>query len=130
MRNMGWMAAIALVLAPAAAAQTVPQPRVPVPIEGDETLDPCSMGQVVGLKGRQGFLALRTAPGTDAAMLDRLGNGRTLFVCADQGEWLGVVYGRPGQSCGVGTPWPQGKPYTGPCASGWVHRRWVKIIAG
>jgi hypothetical protein len=121
-----------------AAAQARPQPRtdVPVVIGGDADADACgATGQVVGLDPRgDGFLSVRSGPGGRAYReLARLHNGRPVHICGERGPWLAVVYpGRRGASadCGVSSPWPVRRAYTGPCASGWVHRRYVRLVAG
>jgi hypothetical protein len=59
-----------------------------------------------------------------------LNNGDRVFVCIDRTPWLGVIYSKTDQDCGVTTPWPEAREYLGPCESGWIHRHWVRIIAG
>lgn len=110
---------------------------VAVPTGGEAELDACpTWAQVSGLDpAGDGFLAVRAGPGVDHAELDRLAEGRGLFVCVgtEDGVWLGVVYPRPGQDmadCGVSSPRVVAAPYRGGCASGWVAARWVKPIAG
>jgi hypothetical protein len=93
--------------------------------------DPCSNGVVRGLNPRgDGFLSVRAAPSASRREIGRLYNGRQVYVCQTRGAWYGIVYGRPGGDCGVTTPWIRRLPYTGPCRSGWVARRWVEIWAG
>ena len=114
-----------------APAQPAARLDVPVMAGGEEDLDACgSAGRIVGLNPRgDGFLSVRSGPGGKPYReIDRLYNGNEVIVCDEQGPWLAVVYGR--DDCGVGTPWPARKPYTGPCRSGWVHSRYVKIVAG
>jgi hypothetical protein len=104
-------------------------------LAGDD-LDAClSVGQVIGLNPRgDNFLAVRAEPRAGAAEKDRLGPGREIWICDEAGEWLGVVYGGdPAQGpgdCGVGTPAASVRPYSGPCRWGWVHSRYVTVIAG
>jgi hypothetical protein len=108
------------------------RPHVPVVIQGDLQIDPCSNGVVVGLNPHgDGFLSVRSGPGTRYRELGRLYNGQQVYICAERGAWLGIVFERPWRTgCNVTTPWPETQPYTGPCRSGWVHRRWVKLWAG
>jgi hypothetical protein len=43
------------------------------------------------------------------------------------------VYPRKGQNaadCGVSTSLAKPTAYSGPCAWGWVHGKWVKFLAG
>ena len=117
-----------------APAQPAARLDVPVMAGGEEELDACgSAGRIVGLNPRgDGFLSVRSGPGGKPYReIDRLHNGNAVIVCDEQGPWLAVVYGRFAEDdCGVGTPWPVRKPYAGPCRFGWVHSRYVKIVAG
>ncbi len=121
-------------LGSAAVAQPAPRLDVPVMAGGEEDLDACgSSGRIAGLNPRgDGFLSVRSGPGGKPYReIDRLHNGNAVIVCDEQGPWLAVVYGRsPDDDCGVGTPWPTRKPYAGPCRSGWVHSRYVRMVAG
>jgi hypothetical protein len=124
--------AVLLVVGLAAApafAQT--RPSVPVMVGGDADLDACAtLSEIVGLNPRgDGFLSVRSGPGTRHAELDRLTNGARVYSCAEQGEWIGIIYPFS-RRCGVATPWPVERAYEGPCRSGWVHRRFVRGIAG
>ncbi|MBP6750955.1 MAG: hypothetical protein KA144_15075, partial [Xanthomonadaceae bacterium] len=101
-----------------------------------EDLDACgSFAEVKGLNPQgDGFLAVRSGPGADYAMRDRLREGATFYVCGESadGRWMSVVYPRKGQTqeqCEVSSPKPGGA-YRGPCAYGWVNARWVNILAG
>lgn len=105
---------------------------VPVRIGQVEDLDAClSLGVVTGL--RHSLLAVRAGPGPSFQQVDELGNGREVFLCdaSADSEWHGIVYpASEGDECGVTSPVPTERPYPGPCRSGWVHRRWIKVIAG
>ena len=99
----------------------------------DDT-DPCGTGVVGGLDPLgDGFLAVKAGPGLDFDRIDKLHNGAQVFVCGQHGPWFAVVYSPMGDwspRCGISMPWPRSQPYTGPCGSGWVHRRWVGQLAG
>ena len=118
------------------AAWAQPVERVPrIGLAGDD-LDAClSVGEVTGLNPRgDNYLTVRAEPRTGALEKDRLGPGREIWLCDEAGEWHGVVYGDdpaegPGD-CGVGTPAASVQPYAGPCRWGWVHSRYVTVIAG
>jgi hypothetical protein len=111
---------------------------VPVMIgeDGDDAqLDACaSLGAVSGLDPKgDGFLAVRSGPDARYALLDKLREGQEVFVCnvSPDHRWYGVVYTRnDGEDCGVTSPVSPEQPYRGPCASGWVNVRWIKIVAG
>jgi len=106
---------------------------VPVMIGSDVPyLDACgSNGEVRGLNPYgDGFLAVRSGPGRQYEMIDRLYNGTQVYFCDEHGDWIGIVYGDPEQNCGVSSPVPRKQPYHGPCQSGWAHKNWLVLIAG
>ncbi|MCL1633245.1 hypothetical protein M2650_01090 [Luteimonas sp. SX5] len=107
---------------------------VPVMVGEIPDIDACSSwGEVSGLK--YSSLAVRSGPGTQYAQTDALQNGQGLYLCdsAAGGEWQGVVY-MPGKGtppdCGVSNASSSPRAYTGPCRSGWVRSKWVKLLAG
>lgn len=127
--------ASALIAAAFPVAARAPAAR-PVMVGGEVELDACpSIGVIIPLrKGGDGFVAVRAAPSVKAQMLDKLKPGRELILCDDSadGKWMGVVYADPsaGTDCGLATSMARRAPYAGPCRSGWVARRFVKVIAG
>ena len=117
-------------LAPSAVASRA---DVPVQIGGEQELDACAALDVVTL--RTGRLAVRSGPGTRFRVLDRLPRGQHVYSCAVDpagSDWVGVVYapGKDSPDCGVSTPVAPRRTYDGPCKSGWVHTRWLSVIAG
>jgi hypothetical protein len=114
-----------------AASERTPQ----IGLAGDD-LDAClSVGQVTGLNPRgDNYLAVRARPAAGARIKDRLGPGRWIWLCDGEGDWIGIVYGDDTPEgvadCGVGTPVARPQSYAGPCRSGWVHSRYVVMIAG
>jgi DNA-binding beta-propeller fold protein YncE len=117
--------------APALAQEPGRLPATPIAIEAGD-MDACPSNAVVqGLDpAGDGFLSVRSSPGSKNPELDRLHEGDPVFVCTERGDWLGVVYTRAGRECGVTSPWSASQVYTGPCRSGWVHRNWISITAG
>lgn len=135
-KTMPLLAALMLMSATVPTAAAPPR-AVPVEVGGSEEWDACgSLGQVHGLKADgDGFLAVRAGPGADYATLDRLGNGRQVYVCATRGRWISIVYaaanGDTGKAgCGVSSAIAPDRTYRGPCKSGWVHSAWIEIVAG
>lgn len=108
-----------------------PRPAVPIIIEAS-SFDACGgNGVIEGLDpSGDGFLAVRSGPGTRHREIDRLYNGEEVYLCVTSGRWIGIVYTRQRQDCNVTTSWITTQPYTGPCRSGWVHRNWVRLYAG
>jgi hypothetical protein len=83
-----------------------------VPIVGHggdgQTADCSSRTIVVGLNpGGDGFLAVRTGPGTQYRKIDELRNGEVVYGCDARGDWIAIVYG-PSKA-----------------KKGWVHGRWL-----
>lgn len=125
--------ALALAVATGVAMAGAPPEPVPVRIGEFPDLDAClSWGEVTGL--RHSLLAVREGPGTHYRQLDELDNGHGVHLCdgAEDSEWVGVVYAPADANvdCGVSSPAPEHRPYAGPCRSGWVHMKWVRVIAG
>jgi hypothetical protein len=108
------------------------RPEVPVQIPSYPDRDACgSNGVVTGLDPNgDGFLAVKSGPGGRYQRIDKLFNGEQVYLCAEVGDWLGIVYSKERQDCNVMTSWPKSLPYTGPCRSGWVHKHWVEGFAG
>jgi hypothetical protein len=78
---------------------------------------------------------VRSGPGVQYPVLDRLATGHTFSVCAHKDGWDGIVYHSEGPDayldCGpTGTPVPEPLVYRGPCKSGWVDGEKVEVIAG
>ena len=63
------------------------------------------------------MLAVRTGPGVAYPILDRLGNGYPLQVCAREGEWFAIVEA----DCPVTVMTWEGSP----CVKGWSYRKWI-----
>jgi len=106
---------------------------VPVLIGGEADFDACgSNGRVVGLnRAGDNFLAVRRGPASRHKMIDKLHTGDDVYICDEQGSWIGIVYGISGnQDCGVSTPVARRRAYNGRCKSGWVHKNYIAMIAG
>ena len=108
------------------------QPSVPVMIQASPSSDACfGTGKVGGLNpSGDNFLAVRGGPGLQFSRIDKLRNGDQVYLCTESNNWYGIVYTKTGQNCKVSTPWQKSLPYTGPCRSGWIHKRWIKLMAG
>jgi hypothetical protein len=127
---------VAVALFAGATVSAQPTERVPrIGLAGDD-LDAClSVGQVTGLNPRgDNFLSVRARPAAGAREKDRLGPGRWIWICDEAGDGIGIVYSpnsddKPGD-CGVGSPVETERPYVGRCRWGWVHSRFVTVIAG
>lgn len=128
---LGMALSFVLGLSAAHAQEPGKRPRVPVVIEAS-SFDACGgNGVIAGLDpSGDGFLAVRSGPGTKHPEIDRLYNGEEVYLCVEAGRWIGIVYTRMHRDCNVTSPWLATQPYTGPCRSGWVHRNWVRLYAG
>lgn len=118
------------------AAAPFPAPDVPVKVGGYDDLDAClSVVEVTGLDPKgDNFLSLRSRPSAQSRELARLQPGQWLTSCdqSADGKWTGVVYHPTDKQadCATGTPIAKRQSYGGPCASGWVATKFVKVIAG
>jgi Bacterial SH3 domain len=128
-------AALAALLALATAASpATPDRPVRIGAAGPD-LDAClSQSEVTGLNPRgDNFLTVRAGPGRDARDIGWLGPGHIVTICEEHEGWLGIVFGPAGrvdEDCGVGSPVPSPRAYDGPCHSGWVAARYVRVVAG
>jgi hypothetical protein len=111
-----------------------PRPDQPVMFEASTRDDACgSQAIVVGLDPRgDNYLSVRAGPSGQHRESDRLGTGAEVAICNQSGDWFGVIYSHvklPGE-CGGSSPSPTTRAYRGPCQSGWVHRRHIRVTAG
>ena len=79
----------------------------------------CGQTRVWGLNPNgDGYLAVRSGPGTQYGKIDELHNGDWVFIFAESMPWMGVVYGVPSSAhCNVP---PNAR-------RGWVHSKWLDI---
>jgi hypothetical protein len=131
-RRLAGVVAVAIAMALLSVPSRATEPEVPVMIGGDANLDACgAVGTVSGLKPTAGnTLSVRSGPGPEQERIDRLARGTRVWLCDRRGPWLGVVYGPPGVDCVVSTPRAVRQSYRAPCSSGWVHERYVELLAG
>ena len=123
-----WMLALALCTAGLTAhAQTTHV--VQIMVGGEQNLDACGgFGEVQGMNPQgDNFLAVRSGPGSKFTKIDELHERDQLWLCDKRGRWVGIVYGK---NCGVSSPIAIRQIYEGPCKSGWVFDKYVKLIAG
>ena len=102
---------------------------VPVMIGGDPDDDACGGGRIRGISRHgDGFIAVRSGPGTNYKMIDKIyRNGTWAAICDSHGKWDGIVYGDG--NCGTGIAIANKHPYSGPCKVGWVYGKYVKLVA-
>lgn len=101
---------------------------VPVTEQSGGDLDTCGFGVVSGLNPRgDGFLAVRSGPSTSFKKLDELHNGDAVWLFEQRGNWIGVAYDAPDIEC---SPIPANRILNKTGKKGWVHKNWVRLIAG
>lgn len=104
--------ALVFLLALMAGTAQAQQLDVEFAIIEDEQAAGCGGSMVAGLNpDGDGFLAVRTGPGTEFRQIDQLHNGDLVRTCVMNGPWVGVYYGQPRQK-------------------GWVHGNWLVHTAG
>lgn len=123
------MGAIAMALAaPAGAQQLDVQIRESA---GDGQAASCYSATVVGLDPNgDGFLAIRSGPGSNYRKIGELYNGDVVLVFEGRGRWFGILKqdarnARP-DTCANNGPARRlnGRP------KGWVHGNWLRGLAG
>ncbi|EDQ34256.1 hypothetical protein HPDFL43_14702 [Hoeflea phototrophica DFL-43] len=101
---------------------------VPVMEYAVDDLDTCAYGKVTGLKADgDGFLAVRSGPGSKYKKLDEVHNDDELWLFEEKGNWVGVMYDAPDMSC---SRIKQDREVNHKGKKGWVHKNWVEFIAG
>lgn len=102
----------ALALAFAGASAQAQQLDVDFTVPDDGQAAGCAGSIVSGLDPKgDGFLAVRSGPGSNYRQIDQLRNGDQVRDCARSGPWMGVVYGEPRRK-------------------GWAHTNWLVDGAG
>lgn len=102
---------------------------VPIMEEGNDGVDlpTCSGSIVVGLDPNgDGFLAVRSGPGSQYRKLAELQNGDRVAVFDHKGDWAGVVYGELLDDECIST---KTRPVRN-SKKGWVHTNWLRHEAG
>ncbi len=115
-----------IALAAAILAAPAPAQQLDVPVSapgGDGQAADCASSTVSGLDPNgDGFLSVRTGPGTGYRKIDELHEGDVVVVCDGQGAWAGVFY--TGSNAGTGFVDEH------PPRAGWVHTNWLRDLAG
>lgn len=82
-------------------------------MESDGQAAVCGSSRVEGLNPNgDGFLAVRTGPGSNYRKIDQIYNGDIVADCNRRGKWHGIFYG-PNRT-----------------KKGWVHGNWLVWVAG
>jgi hypothetical protein len=110
-----------------------PRPKVPVLVGGEESAEGCAGTSTVAV--REGStLNVRTGPGTSHPIIAHLPRGQSVSVCQRlPNGWVGIVVHRypPGvRDCGLSDAGPKPQAYAGPCDSGWVWEKYLRLHAG
>ena len=121
------LAAITALTCTALAAQTTKSQikSVPVMLTPDTDHGTCSIGLQVNSDGTK----LRSGPGTEFPVVAVLKAGHVVSGCNEHNGWDGVIDGLD-ESCSVGISVASKRPYSGPCASGWINQSDVTSIYG
>lgn len=108
------------------------RPAVPVMVGGQEPAEGCAGTATISVRpGTR--LNLRAGPGLSHPVIARLEDGQRVSVCQRRDGWVGVLVQRDGpgpRDCQVSDAGAKPVPYSGPCASGWISRKYLRILAG
>ena len=123
------------VLPVASARATQPAQDVPVMIHASVSDSDYACGtsaEVANLDpAGDNFLSVQSGPGGKPYReLDRLQPKKEVWICDEKGPWLGVVYANSHEDCGNGQLVKKTHAYAGPCKSGWIYRRYTRVLAG
>ncbi|MES0809300.1 SH3 domain-containing protein [Roseibium sp. SCPC15] len=119
------VSATAIALSPAGASDL----DVPVMEIASDDLDTCALGKVAGLKkDGDGFLAVRSGPGTNFRKLDEIHNEDIVWLFEQKGNWIGIVYGVGYDMNCSAVDHDRPVPHRG--KKGWVHENWIEFLAG
>lgn len=115
-----------------AAAQDRAEEQVPMIGSDGPNLDACGgIGRVATLGPH---LTVRERPEDYAREKDRLIPNTLVWLCEGGDDWQGIVYPKGEHQdlgdCRVSSPVAAPQPYSGPCRSGWVLARDLRLVAG
>jgi hypothetical protein len=106
----------------------------PIMFGGSADIDACSPArEVKGPPFNTAYAPLQEGPSDTDAVIAKLTAGQFLFVCADKGDWLGVVVvdiNTDRTTCGLTGPIATRTVYQGPCKSGWIKRAFTDTPDG
>ncbi|MFK7844277.1 MAG: SH3 domain-containing protein [Rhodothermales bacterium] len=101
--------------------------KFPIVEKADGNFDTCALGQVSGVDGSDGFLAVRAGPDGAFEKIGELKNNDQIWIYQKLGNWLGVVYATDEVEC---SPIEEDRAVQTGGKKGWVHEDWVQITAG
>ena len=115
-----WFALITVAVAFVAPGHAQPK-AVSVTIKADGDFDTCGLGQTTAAA------AGHAGPDASYNKTDTLKSGTRVWMFEEKGEWIGVAYGADEIEC---SPIKKDKAYDGPGKSGWVGKKYIKLLAG
>ena len=89
----------------------------------------CNLATTYRLAGGQ-TLNVRLKPSRNSSVVARLDEGRIVYVCDQNGDWLNVYFGGIEGPCFRTYEWGLRFREARKCKSGWVHQNWVNISSG
>ncbi|WP_172327099.1 SH3 domain-containing protein [Mangrovicoccus sp. HB161399] len=110
----------------------LPAAALDVPIYEDQSdgqAANCSVGTVMGLKaGGDGFLAVRSGPGSEHAKIGELHNGDKVTIFGREDGWYAILVpgGQIDQADACGRAGPRRQVTGG--GLGWAHGNWIGNI--
>jgi hypothetical protein len=99
----------------------------PAMMGGNGEPQACASTGVVKSADSVGGIHVRTGPGDEDLVFGFLPDGKNIWVCGREGNWVGIVYStaRDG-ACETGSPIDPKHPYRGKCQAGWVQESDIK----
>lgn len=125
--SYGLAAGVICLLQPVTQPANAQELKIPIIEIADGDFDTCAFGQVTGVNGSDGFLAVRSGPAEAFDKIDELKNNDQIWIYQKLGNWVGVVFGTVEVSC---SPIDENRAVQTDGKKGWVHEDWIQITAG
>jgi len=108
------------------------RPVVPVMVGGQEASEGCAGTATLSIRAST-KLNLRAGPGLTYSVIAQLSADQRISICQRRDGWVGVLVLRTStgpSDCQVSDAGPKPTSYAGPCVSGWLSAKYVRILAG
>lgn len=101
----------------------------PAMVGGNGEPQACTSAGVVKSADGMGGIHVRTGPSDEDLVFGFLPDGKKVWICDHQEQWVGVVYPDKDESCETDSPINPEHPYRGKCLAGWVQASDIKQVA-
>lgn len=122
-----WVACLFLLASPCVTAAD----SMPAMVVGNGEPEVCTSVGVVKSAEGVGGIHVRTGPTDEDLIFGFLPDGKSVWICSHEGNWMGVVYpSAKDEPCETNSgPINPEHPYRGKCQAGWVQASDIKQAA-